>query len=157
MCSSDLRFHGLVCNQGQAARIRRHNSVVHAVAAYCVRLFGADKVSTKEPDLNLPGCNRKADIRVLTASGYYFADIAIVHPACSKYANFCGSSTTRLAAARKMYQKKQGLMDPVFQRPAPGLQGGIFTAYTPANRCFPIVFETSGNLFGESEIGRAHV
>jgi hypothetical protein len=146
----DPRFHGLVCNQCQRQRIHRHNEVTRAVAAYCVRLFGNDKVSLAEADLNLPGCNRKADIRILTPTGYYFADIAVVHPACSKYANFGAtkSSNTPMEAARRMYLKKDSAQHEQLRRHA--ARNGVFTAYAPPNKCFPIVFETSGNLLDES-------
>ena len=139
----DPRFHGLVCRKGQGLRIRRHNAVVRAVAAYMGRALGEDKVSTTEADLYLGEGPKKADIRLHTTQGYVFLDISVVHPACDTYVNgraAACSSNTLLAAANRMWEHKRK-------------QGHLQFLNRHINALpvvFPIVFETTGNLCVES-------
>ena len=139
----DPRFHGLVCRKGQGLRTDRHNAVTRVVAAFLVRAFGAEHVSTLEPDLRLGGGTRKADIRVQCTQGHIFFDISVVHPACDKYVNGRASASscdTPLAAADRMFQLKRDAGHAQFLGRAAGA--------LPV--CFPVVFETTGNLCRES-------
>jgi hypothetical protein len=112
------------------------------VACYLARGFGKNKVSTDPHDVLLGQGQRRADIRLHTRQGHFvYLDIAIVHPACAKYATFgaATSASTPMEAARRMFVHKQGrAFDPQ--------QARAFDEHT----FFPIVFETSGNLYEQS-------
>lgn len=143
--SFDARFHGLVCSQGQAIRLRRHNAIVRAVADFLGRGFGTHKVSIAEEDLFLGNSTHKGDIRIQTAAGWFYLDISVVHPACSKYVNY-GSPTsaeTALVAAKRMFAKKSEAARRVLNDlPDSQIEHRLlFQA---------IVFETSGNIHPES-------
>ena len=134
----DPRFHGLVCCRGQRLRTTRHNDVTWAMAGYLSRAFGKEKVSIAEPDLYLGNGARKADIRIQTNRGFVFVDISVVHPACTKYAERGEptSSSTALAAADRMFKKKQEEGHAQFAGRGDGSPTVVY----------PVVFETTGSL-----------